>query len=106
MPMRHSILIFSLALLATSAPAQTPGPVLDDYEMARDAVSRGDFLPLDRILDIVGKTHPGRLVELELELDDDRWVYEVEIVTKDGRLVEIDLDAATGTIIGVEEDDD
>lgn len=91
-----------------SSPALPPGVAApqQDYEMARDAVARGAFLPLDQILDIVSASHPGRLVEVELEMEDGAWVYEVEIITPQGRLIEVELNAATGEILTVEDDDD
>lgn len=93
-------------LLAAPAGSQPPQHGRQDYEFARDAVTRGDFLPLDRILTIVGRSYPGQLVELELEMEDGQWVYEVEIVTTDGRLIEVDLNAATGEILDVDDADD
>ena len=35
---------------------------------------------------------------LELERDDGAWVYELELVTPQGRLYEVEIDAATGTV--------
>ncbi len=50
--------------------------------------------------------HPGRIVEVELEDEDGLWLYEIEVLTPEGRLIEIELDARTGAILGYEEDDD
>lgn len=104
-PMALSSLLFLFMAAAAGSQSTLPDG-RQDYEVARDAVSRGDFLPLDEILDIVATSHPGQLVELELETEDSIWVYEVEIVTPEGRLIEIDLNAATGQILGVEDNDD
>ncbi|MDP5305756.1 PepSY domain-containing protein [Paracoccus spongiarum] len=77
-----------------------------DAQIARDAVARGAFLPMERILTIVSRDHPGELVEIELEQEDGVWEYEVEIVTPQGRLIEVRLQAATGRILRVEDKDD
>lgn len=99
--------LFGLSPLAGDGqPAGTAEPPKPDYEMARDAVIRGEFLPLEEILAIVSRDHPGQIIEIELEYEDGVWEYEVELVTPDGRLIEIDLDAATGEILEYEEDDD
>ncbi|WP_313349477.1 PepSY domain-containing protein [Paracoccus sp. (in: a-proteobacteria)] len=106
---------FSLAVLFALLPLAGGGQPADrspadrsmpDYEVARDAVGRGEFLPLEEILAIVSRDHPGQIIEIELEFEDGVWEYEVELVTPDGRLIEIDLDAATGEILEYEEDDD
>lgn len=94
-----------LSFAATSGGGQPTPPLQSDHELATQAVSRGEFLPLDVILETVAKTVPGQLIELELELDDEIWVYEVEIKTPEGRLIEIDLNAATGEIIEVADGD-
>lgn len=104
----RSIHLASFLFVTLSLPAggeSTPTRT-SDYEMATEAVTRGDFMPLDQILDIVSLSHPGRLVELDLEMENGRWVYEVELITPQGRLIEVELDAATGDILTVEDDDD
>ncbi len=42
---------------------------------------------------------PGQAIEAELESIDGRLVYEVEIVTADGRVVETYIDPQTGKLI-------
>jgi uncharacterized membrane protein YkoI len=42
---------------------------------------------------------PGQAIEAELESIDGRLVYEVEIVTSDGKVVEIYIDPQTGKLI-------
>ena len=76
-----------------------------DWELARDAVERGEILPLARIVEIVQRAHPGDLVEVEIEIEDGLRIYEVEVLTPAGQLLEVDLDAATGAIVDVDEED-
>jgi uncharacterized membrane protein YkoI len=45
------------------------------------------------------------LLEAELEEDDDRYEYEVELLTVEGVVREIKLDASTGALLKDEEDD-
>ncbi len=90
-------------LLMLSAPAIADG---DDHDRARAALERGDILPLSRILAIVEKTWGGRVIEVDLGRDDGRFVYEIEIVTPAGRLLEAEIDAATGDLIENEYEDD
>ena len=48
---------------------------------------------------------PGRLLEAELELDDGIYIYEIEVVTRTRRVMELEYDATTGELLDVEEDD-
>ncbi len=101
--MKRSLSSLMLILLPLTLAAQ---PIAPDYETARQAVDRGDMLPLEQILARIEALHPGRIVEVELEDEDGLWLYEIEVLTPEGRLIEIELDALTGAILGYEEDDD
>ena len=84
------------------------GPALadrDDHDRARRALEAGEVLPLSEILAAVEAAQPGRVIEVELERDDGRWVYELELVAPDGRLVEIEIDAATADILDIEREE-
>ena len=48
---------------------------------------------------------PGRFLQAELELDDGRYIYEIEIVTQERRVMELEYDAATRELLDVDEDD-
>ncbi len=100
--------LLPLALLL-AAPVLVPAPARSqqpDFEIARDAVERGEILPLAEVLRRLHRVQPGRVIEVELEYSDGILVYEVELVTPDGRLIEVDMNAATGEILDIEEEDD
>jgi len=86
-----------------ASPAEPP-PIGPDYEIAREAVERGEILPLAEVLAILGRSHPGRVIDVELEYGRDHRAYEVELITADGRLIEVEIDAVSGTILEVDED--
>lgn len=94
----------SLVLALPLSAVRAQDAALPDYEFARGAVARGEILSLAEVLGRLQNSHPGRVVEVELEQDDDMLIYEVELVTQDGRLVEIEIDAATGRILDLDED--
>jgi uncharacterized membrane protein YkoI len=48
----------------------------------------------------------GKVTETELEHEDGKQVYEIEIVTAEGVEMEIEIDAATGAVLEVEAEDD
>lgn len=67
---------------------------------------QGRIIPLEQLLELVAQRHPqSSLLEVELEEDDDIYIYEVELATRDGVVRELEFDAHTGAILKDEEDD-
>lgn len=95
-------LLLPLALLALPVGAQEAA--FPDFEIAEEAVKRGEILPLATILDELAALQPGRVIEVELDVDDGIQIYEVELISPDGRLLEVELDAKTGTILYLDEE--
>ncbi len=94
-------LVSSLAgLLACVAAADAD----DDHGRARDAVRRGDVLPLAEILERLGDRLGGDVIEVEFEREDGRYVYEFEVVTFSGQVREVYVDARTAEILRREDD--
>lgn len=90
MPLRL-IALLSLALVALPAAHGA------DQEAVRRGVQAGKLKPLAEILARVQKTHPGRVLDVELETrPDGRLWYEITLLHKDGHRVELFVDAATG----------
>ena len=48
---------------------------------------------------------PGKVIEAELETEHNTIVWEVEIVTSEDKVVEVHIDAKSGNVIDVEEED-
>ncbi|TCP44178.1 PepSY domain-containing protein [Rhodovulum marinum] len=92
-------------LLGLAVPAGADRDDDRDHDRARDALARGEILPLHTILPGLQDRFGGRLLEVELEREDGRMVYEVELITARGRILEIVVDAATGRVLETEEDD-
>lgn len=80
----------------------------DDSDRARRLVQEGEILSLEEILPRVRAVRDGTLIEIELDYDADHdaYVYEMELVDTDGRLWEVELDAATGELLELEPEDD
>ena len=90
-------------LMATLGPAGASEE--RDHERARAAVRAGEVLPLPTLLERLHRTHPGQVLELELEREDDsgrqpsRWVYEIKLLQPDGQLLKLAVDARTGQVL-------
>ncbi len=91
------------AAVAPFAMGQEGG--VPDYELAETAVKKGEIIPLAEACRRLQTEFPGKITEVELEYSNGRRVYEVELVTEDGRLIEVDMDAATGKVLETEEED-
>lgn len=101
---RHALI---LALPVMLAPLSVGGQDVaqPDFEIAEDAVKRGEILPLADILSRVAAVQEGRVIEVELEVDDGERIYEVELIAPDGRILEVELNARTGEIMSLDEED-
>lgn len=99
-----ALLLVCAAARADHAPAEYDDE--HDHDRARHALERGEVRPLVEILERVTTQMPGEIVEVELERwharGERRWAYELVIISPDGRLREIYVDAATAEILGEE----
>jgi uncharacterized membrane protein YkoI len=77
----------------------------DDHIEARRLLDSGEILPLEAILNNVRQTFPGRILDVELEKEDGLIAYEVEMLGEDGVVTEIIINARTGKVLSVKEDD-
>ncbi|WP_416423659.1 PepSY domain-containing protein [Pseudomonas sp. App30] len=94
-------LLLALAACCTFAHA---------HDLSQDEALRlrqaGVILPLEQLLEKALQRYPGaKLLQAELEEDDGVYTYEVELLTRDGVVREIELEAATGHLRKDEEDD-
>jgi uncharacterized membrane protein YkoI len=98
------LLAIAVLLLGTSfgIRADDVGP-----EEARRAVARGELRPLSEILADARKEFGGKVIEVELARKrSGRYIYEIEILTDQGRVIEVEYDGRTGQRLSVEEEDD
>jgi len=101
-PPRIALSLLVAGLVGIAAPALAGR----DHDRAREALERGEILPLHEILPRVEDRFGGRLLEVELERDKGRFVYEIELITGKGRILEVVVDAASGVVLEAERDDD
>lgn len=68
---------------------------------ARDAVQRGEILPLEQVMARVQGRFPGRLLDVRLNRSNGRWTYYLKMLTHEGRVLNVAVDARTARILGV-----
>ncbi|MFS2127005.1 PepSY domain-containing protein [Pseudomonas sp. Pseusp97] len=95
--------LLGLALAAMAGTAQA-------HDLSQDEALRlskeGVIRPFEEILPAALSRYPGsRLLEAELEKEHDTYIYEVELLTTEGVVRELELDARDGRILKDKEDD-
>ena len=88
----------------------TLGGVAQAHDLSQDEALRlskeGVIRPFEEILPAALSRYPGsRLLEAELEKEHGNYIYEVELLTVDGVVRELELDARDGRILKDKEDD-
>lgn len=99
---RRSFIVGAALLLLASGVSQGDD---DDHELARRLLQEGRIRPLAELTQSVRREIPGELLEVEFELENGIYVYEFKILRPDGRIQEVEVDAATSKIVKVEDDD-
>jgi uncharacterized iron-regulated membrane protein len=99
-PFRSAVLPCVLALgLGVGAVLSSHADERKDHDRARAALKAGEILPLQDVLDRVQRSHPGEVLEVELEREDGRWIYELKLLQSGGRLLRLDVDARTAVVL-------
>jgi uncharacterized membrane protein YkoI len=71
----------------------------DDHDEARELYQAGEIQPLETIVEQAQAQRPGRVLEVELETEHDRYIYELEILDPQGVVWELEFDARTGELL-------
>jgi uncharacterized membrane protein YkoI len=104
--LRPALLALAVGLaFASPAFAHSDRGRSGDHDDALRAVEMRQALPLTRIMSIAQEAVPGEIVEIELDNEDDRLIYEVKILARNGRVREVEIDARTGAVLQVEDED-
>jgi len=75
-----------------------------DANEARELKQSGQILSLETIIAQVRKEYPGTIIEIELDEEKNRYIYEIELVTDEGVVIELEIDAATGEVLKYDKD--
>ena len=72
-----------------------------DHEQARRALQAGEVMPLATVLERLARSHPGQVLEVELESSHGRWIYEIRLLQPDGHLAKLAVDARNAEVLRV-----
>ena len=88
--------LITCLFLALAALPPTAGA--EEQYVIRRAVEAGQLKPLSEILTAVQATHPGKVLDVDLERDrSGRRVYEITILKGNGQRAKVLVDATTGS---------
>jgi uncharacterized membrane protein YkoI len=98
--------LFLLLLVALAACGQAPAAVSVDQKMEPKNRSKpaSNNLPFLKVQDIALGAVPGEVVRVDLEEEHGKDIYEFKILAASGRVIELEIDAATGKILKQEAD--
>lgn len=72
----------------------------EDQDEVYDAVKRGLIKPFSELYSAVDQQLNGRLIKVELDEDDDEWVYELKIIHQEN-VIKVEYNATTLEIIEI-----
>lgn len=94
----------SAGILSLSfAMAATAGEV--DADSAQRLQEEGRILPLAEVVARARSLHPGSVIEVELDDNEGRYVYEIELLDVEGTSRELYFDAGSGELLDTKQDD-
>jgi uncharacterized membrane protein YkoI len=98
--------IFMVGVMLAGVGCDTKGlfgdKEADESKEAVEMASRAK-VTIDQAIKTASDKQPGRVIEAELEKKHGKAVWEVEVVTAEGKIVEVHVDADSGAVIDVEQ---
>jgi uncharacterized membrane protein YkoI len=73
-------------------------------DRAREAVQQGEILPLSDIRRRVRDQFGGKIVAVDLaegQEDDAPWIYDIRVLSPEGRVLSVQMDASDGQVLEV-----
>ena len=101
--LRRPFVLMALAVAAATAgtAAQAAERSHGDHDLARQALERGQVLPLRTVLEKVEREYQGQVLKVEFEHEDGRFHYEIRLLQQDGRMAKLKIDAVDGRVLQI-----
>lgn len=74
-----------------------------DHDVAYEALQRGQILPLSKILSQTATQVSGEVIKVEL--DSKRLEYKLKVLSANGQVRKVRVDARNGTLLSIKDDD-
>ena len=111
----HSVAVWEIELLNSNNEVYeyeinaNTGAILEtekEDKSKKAGLFQAETLSLDKASKVALADMPGKVIEAELEKDDDETVWEIELVNANNEIYEYEINANTGAILESERDDD
>lgn len=89
----------ALAAVVLLGLGSTPGWAQSDQDLAKELRDAGEIVPFGLILAHAMEHHPGRVLNVKFEDEDEHYRYEVEVVDHEGVVWALFFDARTGDLL-------
>lgn len=76
-----------------------------DPERLQQLINSKQLIPLEQLLDTHQELLSGRVVDVELEREHKRWIYEIKVLKENGKRREFYFDGATGALLKDDNED-
>lgn len=97
--------LYTLLAISILSAVSTMSFADEDHDRAKRLVDTGDILPLEIILQKAQKIQTGKILEVDLENKKGNKIYEIELLTSDGSIIELKFNARTGEHLSTEKED-
>ncbi len=98
----HAVMAVALIVSAVALPYPA-AEASDDSRLHQDEVrllrASGKILPMEDIIARIRTSQPGQIVEVELDRENGRYVYEVKVIDERDVIHKLELDAGTGEVL-------
>lgn len=102
----QSFTVLALAILLAAGTAVATGSAYADEKdkMGKAEMAAAAKVTIDQAVKTASEKVSGKIIEAELEKKHNKLVWEVEVVTAENKVMEVHIDAETGAVIDVEEE--
>ena len=99
-----AIVLCVTAVLIGPAWSDDKGPGKSDEVKEAVEMATAAKVTIEQAIKTASQKVLGKVIEAELEKKHNKLIWEVEIVTAEKKLMEVHIDAQTGSVIDVEEE--
>lgn len=101
---RHYPVMVGLCLLIAAAGTMTVGNSAFGEEPNKLEMAAAAKITIEEAIKTASEKVFGKVIEAELDRKHGKLVWEVEVVTAEQKIMEVHIDAETGTFIDIEEE--
>ena len=98
---RIDLILLRLFLGLTVALFGFLSPAYPDEDIVEYQQLKAEVIPVEQLFQQVKREFEGIILELELEEEDLRWIYEVKLLTPQGNVLKINYDAKSIALLTV-----